>query len=243
MHLERRSFTKKCVGCSVNVREALETDPEAYYTGEEMLAPLKMMYDSLHATNDDSIGNGRLLDVIRQVHSWMTEKTMFPVACDAEDLDSNHQHVHKLMDSSCSTPGAPACSDWPAFLVAGHSMLSARCASFSLNKSCYLVDAGHEQALRRVQINSFTSRICGPLGCKCPLHMLHAQTTSDVHSRSTAASSRVGHQGTPGLYSKGPGLRTRFFQDQAINSDASRSVVSSPGWLTAQIPLHTVTNL
>ena len=53
--------------CSVNVKEALETDPEAYYTGDEMLQPLMMMYNSLHATNDDSIGNGRLLDVIRQV--------------------------------------------------------------------------------------------------------------------------------------------------------------------------------
>ncbi|KAK9845098.1 hypothetical protein WJX74_010567 [Apatococcus lobatus] len=52
---------------SVNVKEALETDPEAYYTGDEMLQPLMLMYNSLHATHDDSIGNGRLLDVIRQV--------------------------------------------------------------------------------------------------------------------------------------------------------------------------------
>lgn len=66
--------------CSVNVKEALETDPEAYYTGDEMLQPLMMMYNSLHATHDDSIGNGRLLDVIRQVsplftscscHTWL----------------------------------------------------------------------------------------------------------------------------------------------------------------------------
>ncbi len=60
---------------SVNVKEALETDPEAYYTGDEMLQPLKLMYNSLHATDDDSIGNGRLLDVIRQVHF------ILPVSC------------------------------------------------------------------------------------------------------------------------------------------------------------------
>jgi phosphoenolpyruvate carboxylase len=49
------------------VREVLESDPEAYYTKEEMLEPLHIMYNSLIETSDDSIANGRLLDVIRQV--------------------------------------------------------------------------------------------------------------------------------------------------------------------------------
>ena len=64
--------------CSVNVKEALETDPEAYYNGEEMLEPLLLMYNSLHATDDDSIGNGRLLDVIRQVwcSTWPCNKAL-----------------------------------------------------------------------------------------------------------------------------------------------------------------------
>ena len=50
-----------------NVKEVLESDPEAYYDNEELLQPLKLMYRSLLETNDDGIANGRLLDVIRQV--------------------------------------------------------------------------------------------------------------------------------------------------------------------------------
>ena len=52
---------------SLNVREVLEHDPEAYYSKEELLEPLHIMYNSLIETKDDSIANGRLLDVIRQV--------------------------------------------------------------------------------------------------------------------------------------------------------------------------------
>ena len=50
-----------------NVKEVLENDPDAYYNNEELLEPLKLMYRSLMATNDDGIANGRLLDVLRQV--------------------------------------------------------------------------------------------------------------------------------------------------------------------------------
>lgn len=53
--------------CSTNVREVLENDPSAYYVHDELLAPLKAMYASLTETGDDSIANGRLLDVMRQV--------------------------------------------------------------------------------------------------------------------------------------------------------------------------------
>ena len=49
------------------MREVLEHDPEAYYSKEELLEPLHIMYNSLIETKDDSIANGRLLDVIRQV--------------------------------------------------------------------------------------------------------------------------------------------------------------------------------
>lgn len=49
-----------------NVKEVLENDPDAYYNNEELLEPLKLMYRSLMATNDDGIANGRLLDVLRQ---------------------------------------------------------------------------------------------------------------------------------------------------------------------------------
>ena len=45
----------------------MENDPSAYYVHDELLAPLKAMYGSLMDTGDDSIANGRLLDVMRQV--------------------------------------------------------------------------------------------------------------------------------------------------------------------------------
>ena len=51
---------------SLNVREVLEHDPEAYSDKEELLQPLLVMYNSLIETKDESVANGRLLDVIRQ---------------------------------------------------------------------------------------------------------------------------------------------------------------------------------
>ena len=51
----------------MNVKEVLENDPGAYFIQEELLAPLKVMYNSLQETGDDSIANGRLLDCMRQV--------------------------------------------------------------------------------------------------------------------------------------------------------------------------------
>ena len=53
--------------CSLNVKEVLENDPEAYYSKEELLENLLIMHKSLEDTKDDSIANGKLLDVIRQV--------------------------------------------------------------------------------------------------------------------------------------------------------------------------------
>ena len=52
------------------MREVLEHDPEAYSDKEELLQPLLVMYNSLIETKDDSVANGRLLDVIRQARSW-----------------------------------------------------------------------------------------------------------------------------------------------------------------------------
>ena len=51
------------------MREVLEHDPEAYSDKEELLQPLLVMYNSLIETKDDSVANGRLLDVIRQARS------------------------------------------------------------------------------------------------------------------------------------------------------------------------------
>lgn len=56
-----------CCGCSTNLKEILENDPQAYFVHDELLAPLRIMYNSLMETGDDSIANGRLLDAMRQV--------------------------------------------------------------------------------------------------------------------------------------------------------------------------------
>ena len=53
--------------CSLNVKEVLENDPDAYYSKDELQENLLVMYNSLIDTNDNSIANGKLLDVIRQV--------------------------------------------------------------------------------------------------------------------------------------------------------------------------------
>lgn len=52
------------------MKEVLENDPGAYFVHDELLAPLKVMYNSLQETGDDSIANGRLLDAMRQVNSF-----------------------------------------------------------------------------------------------------------------------------------------------------------------------------
>ena len=88
-------LTRSLVLYSVNVKEALETDPEAYYTGDEMLQPLMLMYNSLHATNDDSIGNGRLLDVIRQV-SMPSKRTSMQLSTACSCLACQILHLRWL---------------------------------------------------------------------------------------------------------------------------------------------------
>ncbi|GAB4814757.1 hypothetical protein N2152v2_001803 [Parachlorella kessleri] len=49
-----------------NVREVIESDPQAYRSADEVFDTLKLCYDSLLSTNDHHIANGKLLDVIRQ---------------------------------------------------------------------------------------------------------------------------------------------------------------------------------
>ncbi len=51
---------------NMSVREALE-EAGAYLDIEDMARPLKLMYDSLLATGDESVANARLLDLLRQV--------------------------------------------------------------------------------------------------------------------------------------------------------------------------------
>ncbi len=50
----------------MSVRGALE-EAGAYLDIEDMARPLKLMYDSLLSTGDESVANARLLDLLRQV--------------------------------------------------------------------------------------------------------------------------------------------------------------------------------
>ena len=65
--------------CSLNVKEVLENDPDAYYSKDELLENLLVMYNSLIDTKDISIANGKLLDVIRQV--WAPNPLSIPSPC------------------------------------------------------------------------------------------------------------------------------------------------------------------
>jgi len=54
---------------TMSVRTALK-ERAAYADVEELLEPLKLMYDSLMSTGDEAVANARLLDLIRQVRTF-----------------------------------------------------------------------------------------------------------------------------------------------------------------------------
>ena len=77
--------------CSLNVKEVLENDPEAYYSKEELLENLLIMHKSLEDTKDNSIANGKLLDVIRQVRAPRLCLSRNPLVCyPLLTLDDHH---------------------------------------------------------------------------------------------------------------------------------------------------------
>ena len=90
----RQQADVACCGCSTNLKEVLENDPHAYFVHDELLAPLRIMYNSLMETGDDSIANGRLLDAMRQVH--------LPLSCFLNHCCHAHQLFSCLHSShSC----------------------------------------------------------------------------------------------------------------------------------------------
>ena len=114
----------------MNVKEVLENDPGAYFIHDELLAPLKVMYNSLQETGDDSIANGRLLDAMRQVSTLSHDlsnaakrccPTVFTVCCAV----AYPCHQVKLCNlhrphARCSQPAA-------AIYVLSHNMSSRIC--------------------------------------------------------------------------------------------------------------------
>jgi phosphoenolpyruvate carboxylase len=55
---------------ALNVAEALEADPEAYNDETELLATLRLCYDSLLSTGDVHVASAHLLDVLRQARTF-----------------------------------------------------------------------------------------------------------------------------------------------------------------------------
>jgi len=94
--------------CSTNVKEVLENDPGAYFVHDELLAPLKVMYNSLQETGDDSIANGRLLDAMRQVNSFCLYALFcLPAHCQLPWWDEDIQPYVHLKFTSTSSSNSP----------------------------------------------------------------------------------------------------------------------------------------
>ncbi|CAK0740175.1 hypothetical protein CVIRNUC_001230 [Coccomyxa viridis] len=90
---------------NLNVKEVLENDAEAYYSKEELLEPLLVMYKSLIDTKDDSIANGKLLDVIRQVQCF----GLAMVKLDVRQESSRHADV---LDTITNYLGLGSYNEW-----------------------------------------------------------------------------------------------------------------------------------
>ena len=55
---------------TIKLTDALEQEPLAYLDAEQLIDALKLCYQSLHDTGDESIANSKLLDVIRQARTF-----------------------------------------------------------------------------------------------------------------------------------------------------------------------------
>ncbi len=68
LYMTREVLQQCLVHRTASVRAAL-AERGAYVDVEEIYKPLKLMYDSLMNTGDESVANARLLDLIRQVRT------------------------------------------------------------------------------------------------------------------------------------------------------------------------------
>ncbi|KAL4423808.1 hypothetical protein ABPG75_001109 [Micractinium tetrahymenae] len=90
---------------SMNVTEALEADPEAYRDETELLATLRLCYDSLMATGDVHIANSQLLDVLRQARTF----GLFLCRLDIRQESVKHTEA---MDAITSYLGLGSYKEW-----------------------------------------------------------------------------------------------------------------------------------
>ncbi|CAD7702241.1 unnamed protein product, partial [Ostreobium quekettii] len=71
-----------------NVQQMLQ-DEDCISSSEQLIEPLMLMFNSLNETGDEPIANGRLLDVIRQVHTFGLSLTRLDIRQEA----SRHAEV------------------------------------------------------------------------------------------------------------------------------------------------------
>lgn len=82
---------------TIRLTEALEEEPLAYVDPEELIDALKLCYESLQFTGDESIANSKLLDVIRQARTFGLHLCRLDIRQEstkhAEAIDAITQHL------------------------------------------------------------------------------------------------------------------------------------------------------
>ena len=90
---------------SVRLTEALKMDPLAISDIEEVISVLKLCYDSLMSTGDESIANSKLLDVIRQARCFGLH------LCRLDIRQESVRHM-EAMDAITNFLGIGSFKDW-----------------------------------------------------------------------------------------------------------------------------------
>ncbi|PNW72303.1 hypothetical protein CHLRE_16g673852v5 [Chlamydomonas reinhardtii] len=88
----------------MSVRGALE-EAGAYVDIEDMARPLKLMYDSLMSTGDESVANARLLDLLRQIRTF----GLCMMGLDVRQESTRHTEV---MDAVTTYLGLGSYASW-----------------------------------------------------------------------------------------------------------------------------------
>lgn len=90
---------------AVRLSEALEQDPMAYLTSEELIEVLKLCYESLLSTGDESMANSKLLDVIRQARTFGLQ------LCKLDIRQESTKHA-EAMDAITTYLGLGSYKEW-----------------------------------------------------------------------------------------------------------------------------------
>ncbi|GBF96435.1 phosphoenolpyruvate carboxylase [Raphidocelis subcapitata] len=103
---ETREVLHQCmVNPNLSVRAAL-AEADCFVDKKELFEPLKLMYDSLVATGDESTANAKLLDVLRQVQC-------FGLALMRLDIRQESTRHTEVMDSITTHLELGSYAEWP----------------------------------------------------------------------------------------------------------------------------------